>query len=255
MASDHTPQVQGAPHYTWKMMSSAHVKKRKKLKGIQKQLGQMFSLEAYDFPSSDSDVSTAAAGGVEPNLTASDTVARTDEMRLPSAKRRRIRTSSTSIDEKLSPHRLKVYHRLTGSALKSLGHAVEDEAERKKMHPSIRVSGSEAEGSIDYVPETSQESVSTCQPNLHVHLSGENVDNEQTETCLISEASNKAKEGIQCDPERRVRKKKHKRREQRDAVKVHKKKRKRRNKERMKEGNTHRGWEPWWKGCPAGVLD
>ena len=249
MASDNTPH--GAPRYTWKMLSSAHMAKRKKLRGFQKQLGQMFSIDAYDFQSSDSDLSAASAGvgllstELPTPLPSSDTVVRIDEVGASVAERERSPKSGTSIAEEPSLRRIKASHRPEGSKHKALGKAVKVEALQKKMRPSIRISGSEEEGTTDCVPETSQELLPTYQPNSHVPLSEENVDLELEAVPSIGEASSRVGEGAQDGPGARLKRKKHKRRELHDTAKLPKKKKKKRSKERMQEDSTQEGWEPW----------
>lgn len=221
--------------------------KRKKLKGLQKQLGQMFSLDAYDFQSSDSDLSaTSASVGIRlsTELPSSDTVVRIDEVGASVAERERIQKSATSIEEEPSLHRIKASHRPEGSKHKAFGKA-KNEASQKKMRPSIRISGSEEEGSTDCVPETSQEFLPTCQPGSHAPLSGENVDVEQEAVPSMGDASSRVGEGAQDGPGARLKRKKHKRRELHDTTKVPKKKKKKRSKERTQEGTTQGGWEPW----------
>ena len=265
MASGHDTPGGVAPHYSWKMLSSAHVKKRKKLKGIQNKLGQMFSLEAYDFLSSDSDVSPAASSSESPsveaksNLESSGPVAKTEEVDVPAVKRRRIRSSGTSNGKEPSPQRIKAYNRLTGSTRhKSPGQPAQNGAERKRIRPSSRVSGSEVEGSVDCVPETSQEFVPTSQPSPRVPLSGEGVDGEQEVAVTpISEASGRTKRSAKDGPGARVKKKKKRKRSnaRNGGFKVSQKKKKRRRKEQMQEGDTPEGWEPWRKSCPVSVLN
>ena len=259
MASGHT-HGGAAPHYSWKMLSSAHVKKRKKLKRIQNKPGQMFSLEAYDFLSSDSEVYPAASSSpsveAKSNLKSSGTVAKTEEVDMPAVKRIRIRSSGTSIGKEPSPQRIKAYNRLTGSTVrhKSPGQAAHSKVERKRMRPSSRVSGSEEEGSVDCVPETSQEFVLTGQPSPRVLLSGEGVDGEQ-EVAPISEASGRTKGSANDVPGTRVKKKKKgKRSDAKDGgFKVSQKKKKKRRKEQMQEGDTSEGWEPRRKSCPVSI--
>lgn len=256
MASAHTHRGE-VPHYSWKMLSSAHVKKRKKLKGIQNKLGQMFSLEAYDFLSSDSDVSPVASSSpssvdAKSNLEGSGTVAKTEEVDVPAAKRRRIRSSGASNGKEPSPQRIKAYKRLTGSVHESPRQAAQSEVDRKQIRLSSHVSCSEDEGSVDCVPETSQEFVPTGQPSPCVPLSGE----QKVAVSPISETSGRSKESAEGGPRTRVKKKKkHKRKDAHGGFKVSRKKKKRRRKEQMQEGVTHEGWEPWRKSCLVSVLN